>query len=518
MSTRTRLAVTIAALLYAVLVGFALLVKTVDGARIVSQHASAEDTLVRARAETLSVQIRAVFEAGRPVTTQAQNGDPEATPFVRGVVDASGSFAWLLDRGGRTIYASASVIGLSDSAITKLDSVVVDMGIVRRISRLAGVEPGMAVARDRTVLAGGRVVSIDVGYDRPIKLFAVQLGLPQSVNRVVVGRFPNDPPRSHLDLVGPLVVAIPIVVLLAAVLGGLLTRLVLAPTELSINQLINEVEAVTDGRSLHRRIATETGASSDALDRLTTTLNEMIGRLEHSFAALRRFTADASHELKTPLAVLRADVERALANDSNRAEQLVALEEALAETTRMSDLVESLLTLARADEGRFELDREPVDLQALARDVFETATLLAEPKGIAVEMAPPPALSVRGDAARLRQLFLNLITNAIKYTSANGEVELSLARTDGSVHFSVRDTGMGIAAADLSHVFDRFWRADHARSRVGERSGFGLGLAISQYIAHAHGGSLTVHSRLGRGSTFTVALPLEPASTVMTEK
>jgi signal transduction histidine kinase len=271
---------------------------------------------------------------------------------------------------------------------------------------------------------------------------------------------------------------------------------------------MSELEAVSDGRSLHRRLASETGETSEPLERLTSRLNAMIARLEQSFAGLRRFTADASHELKTPLAVLRADVERALAADSNRTEQLIALEEALAETTRMADLVDSLLTLARADEGRFDLVREPVDLQNMARDVLETAHLLAEPKGITVRMSPPPALTVPGDGARLRQLLLNLITNAIKYTPNNGEVELSLEHVGNTAQFSVRDTGIGIAAADLPHVFDRFWRADRARSRVGERGGFGLGLAISQYIAQAHGGSLIAHSRLGRGSTFTVALPL----------
>ena len=503
MSTQTRLAVILAPLLYAVLVGFSLLVKAVDGARIVSLHVQREDLLVRARAETLSVQIRAEYEAGRPVTTQEANQDPEATPFVRRVVDASRWYAWLLDIDGRTIYASAAVIDLSDSAITKLDSIV------------AGVPPGLAVLRDRTIGASGSVVGVDVGYSQPIKLFAVRMDLPQSVNRLVVGRFLTEPAKSDLDLFAPLMVAIPIVVLLAAALGGVLTRIALSPAESSIRALINELGAVTDGRSLHRRLATETGATSEALERLTTTLNEMIGRLEHSFAALRRFTADASHELKTPLAVLRADVERALAADSNRAEQLVALEEALAETTRMADLVDSLLTLARADEGRFDLVREPVDLLVMARDVHETAQLLAEPKGITVRMSPPPALTVPGDGARLRQLFLNLITNAIKYTPSNGEVELTLERVADSAHFSVRDTGIGIAAADLPHVFDRFWRADRARSRVGERGGFGLGLAISHYIAQAHGGSLTVYSRLGRGSTFTVVLPLGGGETKM---
>jgi two-component system, OmpR family, sensor kinase len=268
------------------------------------------------------------------------------------------------------------------------------------------------------------------------------------------------------------------------------------------------VEAITDGRSLHRRLPVD--ADGDELARLSATLNAMIGRLETSFGALRRFTADASHELKTPLTVLRADVERAMSASCPPSEQLVALEEALQETARMADLVDSLLTLARADEGRFDLHREPVELEPLLQEVHETAVILGEHAGLRVSMPLVEGSTVLGDRTRLRQLFLNLVTNAIKYTPRGGRVELTLSRSPrGDLAIAtVRDTGIGIAAADLPYVFERFWRADRARSRGAERGGFGLGLAISQYIAQAHGGALTVQSRLGRGSTFTVTLPV----------
>ncbi len=175
----------------------------------------------------------------------------------------------------------------------------------------------------------------------------------------------------------------------------------------------------------------------------------------------------------------------------------------------MSDLVDSLLTLARADEGRFDLHREPVDLGALVRDVYETAVILGEDCGLTVSMSVLEEGMVDGEARRLRQLFLNLITNAIKYTPAGGRVELSLShRLANEIAFTVRDSGIGMSAAELSHVFERFWRADRARSRTSERGGFGLGLAISQWIAQAHSGRITVQSRLGRGSVFTVTLPL----------
>jgi len=189
-------------------------------------------------------------------------------------------------------------------------------------------------------------------------------------------------------------------------------------------------------------------------------------------------------------------------------EQLVALEEALHETRRMADLVESLLTLARADEGRFDLHREAVRLEPLVREVFETALILGEDAGLGVSLPVVEPATVLGDRTRLRQLLLNLVTNAIKYTPRGGRLELALTVRDHVATVAVRDTGIGISAADLPYIFDRFWRADRARSRAAERGGFGLGLAISQYIAQAHGGALTVHSRLGRGSTFTVTLPV----------
>jgi signal transduction histidine kinase len=276
-----------------------------------------------------------------------------------------------------------------------------------------------------------------------------------------------------------------------------------------VDRIINEVEAITDGRSLHRRLPVD--EAGDEIARLSSTLNAMIGRLETSFGALRRFTADASHELKTPLTVLRADVERAMSASCPPAEQLVALEEALQETTRMADLVDSLLTLARADEGRFDLHREPVPLEPLIREVHETAVILGEHAGLNVSMPVVEPATVLGDRTRLRQLLLNLVTNAIKYTPRGGRVEMALSLSPRSdlATVSVRDTGIGIAAADLPYVFERFWRADRARSRSTERGGFGLGLAISQYIAQAHGGTLAVQSRLGRGSTFTVTLPVD---------
>jgi signal transduction histidine kinase len=150
----------------------------------------------------------------------------------------------------------------------------------------------------------------------------------------------------------------------------------------------------------------------------------------------------------------------------------------------------------------------PIELEPLVREVYETAGILGEAAGLTLSMPTLENAVVMGDRTRLRQLLLNLVTNAIKYTPRGGRVELSVARRPGDeISISVRDTGIGISQTDLPHVFDRFWRADRARSRASERGGFGLGLSISQWIVQAHGGTISVVSRLGRGTMFTVILP-----------
>jgi signal transduction histidine kinase len=327
-------------------------------------------------------------------------------------------------------------------------------------------------------------------------------GAPGGVSHVVAGTsLPSMNPGFGRVAAALLIVA-PILMLISIMFGY---RIAGRPQQV-VERIINEVEAITDGRSLHKRLAED--HSSPEFARLALTLNEMMQRLEKSFSALRTFTADASHELNTPLAVLRADVERAMSPIVTDDERMVALEEALREIRRMTDLVDSLLTLARADEGRLDLHREPVELGALVHDVYETAQLLAEEAGLSVKLTTLEPTTVMGDEGRLRQLFLNLVTNAIKYTPKGGRVELSLSRRLDGIAFAVRDTGVGISAADLPHIFERFWRADRSRSRASAQSGFGLGLPIGSWIAHAHGGTLTAASKLGKGSTFTVTLPL----------
>jgi len=295
---------------------------------------------------------------------------------------------------------------------------------------------------------------------------------------------------------------LPFGVAVALLMGSWISRRALGP----VDQIITEVREITDGRSLHRRLAEP--LVKDELGRLAETLNQMMTRLERSFTALRRFTADASHELKTPLTVLRAGVERVITTPNLPQDTLATLEETLQEIKRMTELVEALLTLARADEGIAPLHRVPVDLRGIVEEARETGELLAEQAGVRMEVTTPAQpVVVSVDATRIRQLILNLLTNAVKYTPAGGSVRLQLGPANGKLTLSVADTGIGIAPGDLPHIFDRFWRADSARTRTGERPGAGLGLAICKWIAEAHGGKIDVVSRPGRGTTFTVTLP-----------
>jgi signal transduction histidine kinase len=399
------------------------------------------------------------------------------SPRLSAILDGLPGYTVIIDSNGRAIYISPSIQRMTQSD----KDAVMDASLH---------------------FPQSNAVKLDLVTNEDVLLIQRQTGDAGEVRSVVTGMSTAAADTGRRELIGTMLVVAPLILGVSIAGAHLIGGRAFEPMKL----IINEVEAITDGRSLHRRLAAET--TGDELSRLAATLNAMIGRLETSFGALRRFTADASHELKTPLAVLRADVERAMHAPTGSNEQAIALEEALQETTRMADLVDSLLTLARADEGRFDLHREPVSLLALSRDVFETALILGESAGINATMPVAEEAMVMGDQTRLRQLFLNLITNAIKYTPRGGSVELTLTARNGSATFSVRDTGIGIAAADLPYIFERFWRADRARSRASERGGFGLGLAISQWIAQAHGGALTVNSRLTRGSTFIVTLPL----------
>jgi two-component system OmpR family sensor kinase len=317
---------------------------------------------------------------------------------------------------------------------------------------------------------------------------------------VVVGQSLRDVERAQRQLMLLLGIANPAALLLAG-LGGLwLANKALSP----VDKLTRAAERIGRG-NLNERV--EEPRSGDEIGRLAATFNEMIGRLEQAFERERRFTADASHELKTPLAVLRGDIEVALRRQRTPAEYQRVLKSSLEEIARLTKLTEDLLTLARSDAGQSALDLEPVRLDMLAAGSRAYVSSLAESAGVELTYEVPVSpVVVVGDGKRLQQLLVNLLDNAIKYTPPGGSVRLSLSVDDSSALIEVSDTGRGIPDWALPHIFERFYRQTDARdSRV---DGFGLGLAISKWIVDAHGGTITVESREGHGSRFTVRLPL----------
>jgi two-component system, OmpR family, heavy metal sensor histidine kinase CusS len=313
----------------------------------------------------------------------------------------------------------------------------------------------------------------------------------------------DDVDHELAELRAVLLTAVPVVLLLSGGLGYVLARKALAPME----RLRRSTEEITADR-LDRRLPVAN--SEDELGRLTETINAMIGRLERSFAEIRRLTADASHELRTPLTAIRMEAEVALGRPITSVECQHLLGSILEECDRLTRLTDQLLTLSREDAGSGKQVREVLDLAVLVEDVVETMRPLAVIKKLHLSIQAKGSFLIRGDESRLRQVFYNLLDNAIKYTPEGGKVEVTLDRSEGVVKVSMRDTGIGIPPEHLPRVFERFYRVDKARGRA--EGGTGLGLSIVQSIVAAHGGRVELASSPGEGTTCLVALPAESAA------
>lgn len=291
----------------------------------------------------------------------------------------------------------------------------------------------------------------------------------------------------------------PFVVSLAVAGGYWLMRRSLAP----VDDITKRAEGITSTNLSERLPVIRSG---DELERLSVSLNRMIERLDEAFQHVNRFSADASHELRTPLTILQLELEgiaQKHAKDVSLGDQIGS---ALEETQRMSRIVESLLTISRLDAGEMKMEKTPLDLAELAASTAGEMTLLAEEKSIRLRTHAPAEVYIEGDRTRLQQVIVNLIDNAIKYTQAGGEIEVSVGREGSSAVFAVSDNGPGIAAYALPHLFERFYRADKARSRAS--GGAGLGLSIVKAICAAHNAEVRVSSQEGRGCSFRVELPL----------
>lgn len=292
---------------------------------------------------------------------------------------------------------------------------------------------------------------------------------------------------------------LPVFVVLAAVCGYLLTRRAFAP----VRQITQTAREIGEGGDLSRRIGL-TGRK-DEIHTLAAEFDAMFARLEQAFDREKQFADDASHELRTPTAVILSQSEYALQNTHPQGETRAALESIHTQAARMAALLSQLLMLARADKGRQVVQREPVDLSELVEMVAETEAEQAEARNITVQTELEPGVTVQGDETLLMRLLINLTENAIRYGRPGGQVKLTLRRQDGEAVGTVEDDGIGIAPEDLDKIWQRFWQADPARSG----GGAGLGLSMVRWIAGAHGGRVTVQSEPGKGSIFTFFLPCE---------
>ena len=305
------------------------------------------------------------------------------------------------------------------------------------------------------------------------------------------------------DTLAPVVmmlgVGLPIAVAVAVAGGFVLVHRALEPVE----RMAVKAEEITQHNLSERLPVVRSG---DELERLSVSLNHMISRLEDAIRGSKQFVADASHELRTPLTVMRGELESLAQDTGLAAETRERLGSVLEEVERLAEIVESLFALSRLDAGEAHAEWVRFDLAELASTTAEQMSLLATDKNVLVECQSTPGVTVEGDRARLKQVIVNLLDNAIKYTPSGGRVRLSVRREDGFAVLDVADNGVGIAAEALPHVFKRFYRVDGSRSR--EQGGAGLGLAIVKSICTAHGAELEVVSSPGKGSCFRMRQPL----------
>ncbi len=420
------------------------------------------DALLRKKSTTLPQRFIGPLP---PDTPEAEEADEIWNHiFKHSLVSQKKTFIQVEDKKGVVIYRNYS-LGL-DTLFTPdnlpLDSIVVST------TRQGNEKLRMAMLRDRnfTILVAYSLNELD---DVLENLFSIFLYL------------------------------IPVTVGLS-VLGGLyLAHKALAPVD-DVTQRARKITAENLDQSIPARDV------DDEIGRLINTMNDMIRRLHNSFAVMRQFSSDASHELRTPLTIMRGEIELALRSDKSPEEYRRVLASTLEEIVRLKSIIDNLLLLGKADQGAVELQFEEVHLDDLIRDLHDDSEVLAEPKNITVELKKAEPLTVVGDRGRLRQLFLNIVDNAIKYTPDGGYVAISVEQQNGTAVVAVQDTGIGIPPQDLERIFERFYRVDKARSR--EMGGTGLGLSIAKWIAEVHRGSISVQSELNKGSTFTVRLPI----------
>ncbi|HKN86969.1 MAG TPA: heavy metal sensor histidine kinase [Nitrospiraceae bacterium] len=334
----------------------------------------------------------------------------------------------------------------------------------------------------------------------PIRLISVPVrhgGTLVNIVRVGTSLQPLEETLHRLLMI--LLITVPLALLASLGGGWFLAGRALRPVE-TITQAAERIA----GGDLTQRLSVS--MAQDEIGRLAGTFNAMIGRLEASFQQVRQFTSDASHELRTPLTVLKGETELALRRPRSADDYRLVLESSLEEVDRMSRIVDELLFLSRADLGEIKMESRPVRLDHLFDDLKRQAEVLGHEQAVHIVTGLSEPVTIAGDDMRLRELLLNLLDNAIKYSPRGGRVEMSLVKRDSAARLSISDQGIGMSREEQTHIFDRFYRTDAARAYT--KKGTGLGLAICKWIVDAHHGTIDVQSEPGKGSVFTVTLPL----------
>jgi heavy metal sensor kinase len=341
------------------------------------------------------------------------------------------------------------------------------LGSTRPLPRTEG-----ARSARRTVVVGGQMIEV------------LAIEPPDDINASL---------RAIREII---LIGLPLFVALAGLGGYFTAKRNLKPLE----RMAEQAHRIT-GRSLHMRL--DPGRAAEELAILADSFNALLVRLDQSFETMRRFVADASHELRTPLSVIRGEADVALSQERGAPEYRESLAVILDESRRLSRLLEDLLNLARADAGHVILKTRQFYFDDLLADCCRSVQGMAQSKGITLECHAASDLPFTGDEGLLRRLVINLLDNAIRYTGEGGHVSAEVAPASKGVSLRVTDTGIGMSVDEAQHVFERFFRADRARSR----GGFGLGLSIVKWIADCHGGTVEMESQPSKGSAFTVTLP-----------
>lgn len=356
------------------------------------------------------------------------------------------------------------------------------------------------------VAYSGRTLFESAKYPKepPLRLISVPIVYRGSLLYIIqVGTTMDSVEHTLNRLLLVLLVSMPVALAVSLAGGWFMAGRALRP----VDAITLAAQRIAEGDLTQRLTAP---ASVDEIGRLTNTFNDMIDRLETSFRQIRQFSSDASHELRTPLTVMRGETELALRRPREPEDYKAVMESNLEEIDRMTRIVDELLFLSRADMGEVKMEHLPVSLDSLVEDVQRQASLLGQEREVQVVLRSTAPAVVAGDELRLRELFLNLVDNAIKYSRSGGTVEMALTIEQGQARLSVTDHGIGIPQEDQSQIFNRFYRTDNARAHT--KKGTGLGLAICSWIAESHRGQIEVQSQVGEGSTFTVRLPLMSAA------